>query len=211
MGNLGQFALVTFTSVLFIVDPIAVIPTYLVITQGETADERAVTARRACIAAAVILVAFALGGTLIFQLFGITLEAFRIAGGLILWVVAMDMLHGQRLTQESSPEIAEGQLKEDVAVTPLAMPMLAGPGAISTIIVLAGQARTIPEKALLHAAIIVTMAVSWIVLRAGERLAMRMGQTGIRVMTRIMGLLLAAIAVQFVITGARDALRGFVK
>jgi multiple antibiotic resistance protein len=208
MGNLGQFALVTFTSVLFIVDPIAVIPTYLVITQGETADERAVTARRACIAAAVILVAFALGGTLIFQLFGITLEAFRIAGGLILWVVAMDMLHGQRLTQESSPEIAEGQLKEDVAVTPLAMPMLAGPGAISTIIVLAGQARTIPEKALLHAAIIVTMAVSWIVLRAGERLAMRMGQTGIRVMTRIMGLLLAAIAVQFVITGVRDALKG---
>jgi multiple antibiotic resistance protein len=211
MGNLPQFALVTFTSVLFIVDPIAVIPTYLVITQGETTAERAVTARRACIAAAVILIAFALGGTLIFQLFGITLEAFRIAGGLILWVVAMDMLHGQRLTQESSPEIAEGQLKEDVAVTPLAMPMLAGPGAISTIIVLAGQARTIPEKALLHAAIIVTMALSWIVLRAGERLAMRMGQTGIRVMTRIMGLLLAAIAVQFVITGARDALRGFVK
>jgi multiple antibiotic resistance protein len=211
MGNLPQFALVTFTSVLFIVDPIAVIPTYLVITQGETTAERAVTARRACIAAAVILIAFALGGTLIFQLFGITLEAFRIAGGLILWVVAMDMLHGQRLTQESNPEIAEGQLKEDVAVTPLAMPMLAGPGAISTIIVLAGQARTIPEKALLHAAIIVTMALSWIVLRAGERLAMRMGQTGIRVMTRIMGLLLAAIAVQFVITGARDALRGFVK
>src|SRR5882762_8754954 len=104
MGNLPQFALVTFTSVLFIVDPIAVIPTYLVITQGESTAERAVTARRACIAAAVILVAFALGGTLIFQLFGITLEAFRIAGGLILWVVAMDMLHGQRLTQESSPE-----------------------------------------------------------------------------------------------------------
>lgn len=209
MGNLPQFALVTFTSVLFIVDPIAVIPTYLVITQGETTAERAVTARRACIAATIILIAFALGGTLIFQLFGITLEAFRIAGGLILWVVAMDMLHGQRLTQESSPEIAEGQLKEDVAVTPLAMPMLAGPGAISTIIVLAGQARTIPEKALLHTSIVLTMAISWIVLRAGERLAMRMGQTGIRVMTRIMGLLLAAIAVQFVITGARDALRGF--
>lgn len=209
MGSLAQFALVTFTSVLFIVDPIAVIPTYLVITQGETTAERAITARRACIAAAVILIAFAVGGTLIFQLFGITLEAFRIAGGLILWVVAMDMLHGQRLTQESSPEIAEGQAKEDVAVTPLAMPMLAGPGAISTIIVLAGQARTIPEKALLHVSIVVTMVLSWIVLRAGERLAMRMGQTGIRVMTRIMGLLLAAIAVQFVITGARDALRGF--
>jgi multiple antibiotic resistance protein len=188
-----------------------VIPTYLVITQRETAEQRAVTARRACIAAALILIAFALGGAVIFQIFGITLEAFRIAGGLILWVVAMDMLHGQRSTQESRPEIAEGQVKEDVAVTPLAMPMLAGPGAISTIMVLAGQARTMPEKFAVYAAIVVTMVISWIVLRVGERVVVRMGQTGIRVMTRIMGLLLAAIAVQFVITGARDALKGFMK
>jgi multiple antibiotic resistance protein len=208
MGNIVQFALVTLTSVLFIVDPIAVIPTYLVITQGETKAQRAVTARRACIAAALILIAFALGGSLIFQVFGITMEAFRIAGGLILWVVAMDMLHGQRSTQESRPEIAEGRVKEDVAVTPLAMPMLAGPGAISTIMVLAGQARTMPEKFAVYAAILLTMVISWIVLRVGERVVAKMGQTGIRVMTRIMGLLLAAIAVQFVITGVRDALKG---
>src|SRR4051812_26608861 len=116
MGNLAQFGLVTLTSVLFIVDPIAVIPTYLVITQGETNDQRAVTARRACIAATLILIGFALAGTLIFKVFGITIEAFRIAGGLILWVVAMDMLHGERRTQESRPEIAEGQVKNDVAV-----------------------------------------------------------------------------------------------
>ena len=210
MGHFPQFALVTLTSVLFIVDPIAVIPTYLVITHDETAEQRAMTARRACVAATLILIVFALGGSLIFELFGITIDAFRIAGGLILWVVAMDMLHGQRRTQESSPEIAEGRVKEDVAVTPLAMPMLAGPGAISTVMVLAGQARTIPEKLVLHGSILITMLVSWIVLRAGERLALRMGQTGIRVMTRIMGLLLAAIAVQFVLTGVRDAM-GLVK
>ncbi|MEO6877771.1 MAG: MarC family protein [Gemmatimonadaceae bacterium] len=208
MGNIVQFALVTLTSVLFIVDPIAVIPTYLVITQGETPAQRAVTARRACLAAALILIVFALGGTLIFRIFGITLEAFRIAGGLILWLVAMDMLHGQRSTQESRPEIAEAQVKEDVAVTPLAMPMLAGPGSISTIMVLSGQARTMPEKVAVYAAIVVTMIISWIVLRVGERVVAKMGQTGIRVMTRIMGLLLAAIAVQFVITGVRDALKG---
>ena len=211
MGNFAQFALVTLTSVLFIVDPIAVIPTYLVITHAETPEQRAITARRSCIAAALILIVFALGGTLIFELFGITIDAFRIAGGLILWVVAMDMLHGQRRTQESSPEIAEGREKDDVAVTPLAMPMLAGPGAISTVMVIAGQARTMPEKGVLYGAIAVTMLVSWIVLRAGERLAARMGQTGIRVMTRIMGLLLAAIAVQFVITGVRGAFAGMIK
>jgi multiple antibiotic resistance protein len=155
----------------------------------------------------LILIAFALFGTLIFRIFGITIEAFRIAGGLILWVVAMDMLHGERRTQESGSEIAEGALKDDVAVTPLAMPMLAGPGSISTIMVLAAQARTIPEKLVVHGSIVVTALVSWIVLRVGERVVLKMGQTGIRVMTRIMGLLLAAIAVQFVITGARDALK----
>jgi multiple antibiotic resistance protein len=203
-----QFALITLTSLLFIVDPIAVIPTYLVITSTETPEQRATTARRACIAAALFLIVFALGGTLIFQLFGVTLEAFRIAGGLILWVVAMDMLHGQRRTQESGPEITEGQQKEDVAITPLAMPMLAGPGAISTSMVLAGQAKTMTAKLIVYAAIMLTLLISWIVLRVGERVIRKMGQTGIRVMTRIMRLLLAAIAVQFVITGARDAWRG---
>ena len=206
MPELLQFALVTFTSVLFIVDPIAVIPTYLVITQDESPAQRAVTARRACVSAALVLLVFALGGRAIFQLLGITLPAFRIAGGLILWLVAMDMLRGQRTTQESAPEISEGRAKEDVALTPLAIPMLAGPGAISTIMVLAGQARTPARLVVLYASIVVTMLIAWLTLRAGERFLAKYGQTGIRVMTRIMGLLLAAIAVQFIVTGVKDAL-----
>jgi multiple antibiotic resistance protein len=203
---IAEFALVTFTSVLFIVDPIAVVPSYLVVTRGETAAQRAATARRACVAAALILIAFGIGGSLIFQLFGITLPAFRIAGGLILWLVAMDMLRAQRTTQESTPELVEGEIKEDTAITPLARPMLAGPGAISTIMVLAAQARTMPRKAIVYASIVLTAFASWIVLRLAERLIERIGQTGIRVMTRIMGLLLAALAVQFVISGAQEAL-----
>jgi len=202
-----QFALVTFTSVLFIVDPIAVIPTYLVITQGQTSEQRRATARRACVAAAVLLITFAAAGRGIFSLFGITMPAFRIAGGLILWVVAMDMLHGTRSTQEGTAEISEGRAKEDVALTPLAMPMLAGPGAISTVMVLSGQARETPQLIAVYGSIVLTIVISWLTLRVGERLVMRMGQTGIRVMTRIMGLLLAAIAVQFVITGVREAMR----
>ena len=134
------------------------------------------------------------------------MPAFRIAGGLILWLVAMDMLHGSRSTQEGAAEITEGQAKEDVAVTPLAMPMLAGPGAISTVMVLSGQARTTGQTVIVYASIAVTLFISWITLRLAEQLVKRMGQTGIRVMTRIMGLLLAAIAVQFVITGVREAM-----
>jgi multiple antibiotic resistance protein len=206
VADLLQFALVTFTSVLFIVDPIAVIPTYLVITQDETSAQRAITARRACVAATLILVLFALGGRMIFQLLGITLPAFRIAGGLILWLVAMDMLRGQRTTQESAPEISEGRVKDDVAITPLAVPMLAGPGAISTIMVLAGQAQTPARIVVVYSSVVLTMLVAWMTLRVGERFLTKYGQTGIRVMTRIMGLLLAAIAVQFVVTGLKDSL-----
>ena len=206
MDQFLQFALVTFASVLFIVDPIAVVPTYLVITQGQSPTQRRVTARRACVAAAMILVVFALAGSRIFGLFGITMPAFRIAGGLILWLVAMDMLHGNRSTQEGVAEIAEGRAKDDVAVTPLAMPMLAGPGAISTVMVLSGQAHSTGQTIIVYASIALTLFISWITLRLAERLVKRMGQTGIRVMTRIMGLLLAAIAVQFVITGVRDAM-----
>jgi multiple antibiotic resistance protein len=203
-----QFALVTFTSVLFIVDPIAVIPTYLVITQDETPAQRRNTAWRACVAAALIMIVFGFAGRLIFRLFGITLPAFRIAGGLILWLVAMDMLHGERRTQESAEEIVEGREKEDVALTPLAMPMLAGPGAISTVMVLSGQARTVAEHVAVYGSVVLTALISWISLRVGDRLITALGQTGIRVVTRIMGLLLAAVAIQFVITGVRDALRG---
>lgn len=201
-----QFVLVTFTSVLFIVDPIAVVPTYLVITQTQTPAQRRVTARRACVAATILLVTFAAVGRGIFELFGITMPAFRIAGGLILWLVAMDMLHGTRSTQEGTAELTEATSKEDVALTPLAMPMLAGPGAISTVMVLAGQARTTPQTIAVYGSILVTALIAWLTLRVGEGLVVRMGQTGIRVMTRIMGLLLAAIAVQFVITGIREAM-----
>jgi multiple antibiotic resistance protein len=205
VNDFAQFALVTFTSILFLVDPIAVVPTFLAITQGETLERRRATARRACIAAGILLIVFAAGGNLIFRAFGITLPAFRIAGGAILWLVAMDMLRGERRTQESEAEIDEGIRKDDVALTPLAMPMLAGPGAISTVMVLSGQARTPARAAVIYASIVVTLVISWIMLRVGDRVMSRFGQTGIRVIMRIMGLMLAAVAVQFIVTGIREA------
>lgn len=207
MEELSRFALVTFTSVLFIVDPIAAIPTYLVITQQESPAERRRTARRACIAMTVLLVVFGATGTMLFRAFGITLAAFRTAGGLILWFVAMDMLHGERRTQEGRDELYEGQIKEDVALTPLAIPMLAGPGAISTAIVLAGQAHGAAQSAVVYASIILTGLISYVSLRLGEPLLGRLGKTGIRVVTRIMGLILAAVAVQFVFSGVHEAFR----
>lgn len=207
MDDLGRFALVTFTSVLFIVDPVAAIPTYLVITQQETRVERRRTALRACIAMTILLILFAATGTFLFRAFGITLAAFRTAGGLILWFVAMDMLRAERRTQEGSEEVLEGQAKEDVALTPLAIPMLAGPGAISTVIVLSGQAHGPAQRVVVYGVIIATGILSFLALRLGEPLLTRLGRTGIRVVTRVMGLILAAVAVQLVFSGVKEAFR----
>ncbi|HVY63237.1 MAG TPA: MarC family protein [Gammaproteobacteria bacterium] len=201
-----QATLVTFTSILFIVDPLAAVPAYLVITQDESVAQRRRTALLACVGMAVILLLFTAAGTYIFRLFGITLPAFRIAGGLILWLVALDMLRAQRSTQEGTQELAEGKAKEEVALTPLAIPILAGPGAISTSMVLASQARSAADLAAVYGSILVTAVVSYVTLRLGARVLAFLGQTGIRVMTRIMGLLLAAIATQFILTGIAEGL-----
>ncbi len=201
-----QAALITFTSLLFIVDPLAAVPAYLVITQDESPPQRRRTALWACVGMAVILLLFTAAGTYIFRLLGITLPAFRIAGGLILWLVALDMLHAQRSTQEGREELAEGQAKEEVALTPLAMPILAGPGAISTAMVLASQAKTFVDLSTVYGSILVTAVVSYVTLLLGARLIAVLGRTGIRVLTRIMGLLLAAIATQFILTGVSEGL-----
>ena len=207
MNEFVQFALITFTSVLFIVDPIAALPTFLVITQDQTAEERRSTALRACLAMAILLAVFGLAGNLIFKAFGITLPAFRIAGGLILWLVAIDMLKAQRSTQENREEVAEGVAKDDVALTPLAIPVLAGPGAISTVMVLAGQSHSLDHAVVVYGSIALTALVAYVCLRLGDRLVKYLGRTGIGVVTRVMGLLLAAVATQFILTGIQEALR----
>jgi multiple antibiotic resistance protein len=205
MGDMTQFAFVTFTSILFLVDPIAVVPAYLAFTRRDDAKQRRRTARAACIAAAIALFIFAAGGDLILRAFGVTLPAFRIAGGFILWMVAMDMVRAKRTTQEGNQELMEGQQKEDVSLTPLGIPMLAGPGAMSTVMVLSAQARTPMFKMVIIVAITVTMLISWAMLRIADRLFAQLGESGIRVATRVMGLVLAAVAVQFVMSGLSDA------
>ncbi len=206
MGDLLTFALITFTSVLFIVDPLEAVPAFLVVTQDEDRAARRRTALRASVAMAVILVVFAAAGRFIFAAFGITLPAFRIAGGLILWLVALDMLHARRTTQESGDELAEGAAKEDVALTPLAMPILAGPGAISTAMVLAGQAQSVSHTVVVYGSLLLTAVLSYVTLLLAESLLKVMGRTGIKVLTRLEGLLLAAVATQFILTGIKEGL-----
>jgi multiple antibiotic resistance protein len=161
-------------------------------------------ARKAAVTCFIVLTSFALAGTLIFRMFGITLPAFEIAGGVVLLLIGIDMLEAKRSpTQESTGETEEAASKEDAGIVPLGIPMLAGPGAISSVMVLVGQA-THREMLAILAAIAITAFVSYWVLAGAEAVRRVMGETGIRILVRIMGLLLMALAVQFFVNGMTD-------
>src|SRR5206468_1223027 len=162
-----QDLFLVFTSVLFIVDPFAVIPSFLAMTAKDDAPTRRMMARRGAITVAIVLVVFALGGSLIFKLFGITIGAFKIAGGILIGMGALNMVQAQRSGQKETPlETAEGIERQDVGILPLGIPMLAGPGAISTAMVLAGQATTPIQVMTVYAAILLTAFISYHTLAA---------------------------------------------
>ncbi|HVH68802.1 MAG TPA: MarC family protein [Gemmatimonadales bacterium] len=195
-----------FTSVLFIVDPLTAVPTFLAMTARDTPETRRAMARRGAWTCAITLTAFALGGSLIFRLFSITLGAFKVAGGVLIGLNALDMVQARRSQQkETAVEKAEGIEKEDVGIMPLGVPMLAGPGAISTVMVLAGAAKSPVTTAGVYVAIALTAVICYLTLAAATRLERRLGQTGMRILTRLMGLVLSAIAVQFIIDGIKMA------
>lgn len=200
-----DFFLTALASILFVVDPLGAVPAYLVMTQDQDPSRRRATARRATLFTTILLAAFAATGNALFTLFGASMAAFRIAGGVILFLVAMDMLRAQRRTQENPGELNEGIAKEDVAFTPLGIPMLAGPAALSTVAVLTSQAQSWSMAAAVYVAILVTGASIYVTLRLAEPFYRLLGQTGIHVLTRVLGLVLATIAVQFMLDGIRAA------
>jgi len=163
-----------------------------------------VLARRGAWTCAITLTLFALGGSLIFKIFGITIGAFKIAGGVLLGLNALDMVQARRSQQRETPaETAEGMEKSDIGIMPLGVPMLAGPGAISTVMVHSAGATTPVATAALYLSIALTAWLSYLTLASAMRVERRLGQTGMRILTRLMGLVLCAIAVQFIVDGIR--------
>jgi multiple antibiotic resistance protein len=200
-----EFSLLAFSSLFVIVDPIAVIPSFLAITPNDTPAQRERMARLASFIMAGVLLTFALSGELIFRLLGITLPAFKIAGSIVLLLVALDMLRAIRSRVQETPEEQEaGSHKVDIAVTPLAIPMLSGPGAISTVVLLRAQAHGVPNLVALCVCIVAVSAASYLILRLSSRGAQWLNPIAMKIGTRIMGLLLAAVACQFMISALRE-------
>jgi len=199
-----NYAFLTFGSLFAIVDPFAAVPTFLAMTVRDTAAQRRRMARTACITCAGVMALFALLGPLIFKLFGITLPAFQIAGGLVLLLSSLDMIRAKKSAMRETPEeIEEGMHKDDIAITPLAVPLLAGPGAITTSIVLAGRAQNIEQSLIFYACIGIVAVISYLVLTIAADGAKKLSPTILNIITRLMGLLLAAIGVQLILSALK--------
>lgn len=199
-----EFAIVSLSLIFFIVDPLGNIPFFLALTEGASEEERKKTAFRASLATFFILLFFAFAGEWILRLLRVTISSFQIAGGVLIFIIAISMLQARRSRARSTPEEEHDRLQqEDVSIFPLAIPMMSGPAAITTVMVLVNLSKSFIQRALVILAITLTSLACYLILRESGRLLRVLRQTGINVLSRLMGLLLAVIAVQFVVDGIK--------
>lgn len=203
--GLINFILLATSSLFVIVDPLGTVPAFLAMTPNDTPEQRLRTARVACCTTAVVLLLFSIAGTFFFKIFGITMPAFEIAASIVLLIIALDMLKVQRSrVQETREEKRAGAEKTDIAVTPLAIPMLAGPGAISTTILLQNEAGTVTQRLTLYGSIVIVSLVTYFIFRLAVRGARWLNPIAMSIAIRIMGLVLAAVAIQFMLNAIRE-------
>lgn len=203
------FFTLCFPSMFSIVDPIGVVPVYLALVGAETHAEQQRTAVRSTITATLVLSLFAATGTAIFHFFGITIPAFKVAGGILMFLMALEMMRAHTSPVKSTPEeTSAAQSKHDVAIVPIGIPLLSGPGAIAAAIMWSSRAHQASEKVALFASIGLVTAITLITLLFAGRVVRLFGKTGINLVSRIMGLILAATAAQFVLDGWKEAMRG---
>ena len=193
-----------------VVDPVGLVPVVLTLTAGLPAPERRRVVTRAAVIAALVMTIFGVLGRAIFATLGVTSEAFSIAGGALLFLVAIDMLFGRQSgTRETPREARESRMREDVSVFPLAIPMIAGPGTITTLILLVDTAGQQPLSLLaITVAGAITLVAAWLSMQASLQIQKAVGTTGILVLSRVLGMLLAAVAAQFILNGVAVFLRG---
>lgn len=212
MTSALTFGLGAFTSLFAIVDPFAALPVFLALTGRETDVRRRLIARRAAMTVFIVLATFATCGQLLFRFFGISVAGFKIAGGILLMGVALDMMGAKQSATKTTPgEEEEASTKEDVGLVPVGIPLLSGPGAIASAMLLAARADTIAEKGALYGAMFVVALVCFVVLRSATVIGHALGRTGMNVINRVMGLILASVAVEFFLDGVKLALPGLAR
>lgn len=203
MENINvSFVLLTFSSLFTLINPIGITPILLSMTEDESDSEYQVIIKKGIITAYIILTIFAIMGDLIFKFYGITIYAFMIAGGILFLRNSFDMIDSKISRESSTPlETKEAIQKEDISITPIGIPLIAGPGAITSIMILSSQTSSYIDKCIVHINILITLIITYIILLLGKKISKKIGTTGIRIIQRIMGLILLVISIQFIING----------
>jgi multiple antibiotic resistance protein len=201
-----------FTTLLAIVNPLGVVPIFVSLTGGLAEGERRHIARTTSIAVAVVLIFSALLGKPLLDFFGVSIASFKVGGGILLLLMAIAMMQAKHKQSNQTPEEAEeAEEKESIAVVPIAMPLLAGPGAISTVIIYADQSVQPLHIGLIIAICLLISLLTWAALNVANPLSRMLSKTGINIATRLMGLILAAIAVEFISGGLIQLLPGLAR
>ena len=201
-----------FVTLFVIVDPIAVAPLFIALTEDNSDEERRAMAVKAVIIAGVTLIVFAVAGEIFLRSLGITLAAFRIAGGILLFMLAVEMVfaHKSGIRTTTSGEEAEAIRKKDVSVFPVGIPLLAGPGAMASIILLVGRhSGDVVHQAAVIVVLLLVLAISLFMLLAATRIVKYLGVTGVNVISRVFGIVLGALAVQYVVDGVKQSFPAF--
>ena len=200
--GLVKFGLTAFVTLLVVVDPPGVVPIFVALTEGADAAKRRATVKRAVIVALLVALFFLVAGRSLLSYLGVTIHAFAISGGVLLFATALPMLFGHRGGLQAPEREERPTAGEDIAIFPLAIPLLSGPGAIATILLLTSQAKgDIRRLVALGLAVILVYGVTLITLRLGGSLMARIGEGKVHIVTRVMGIILAALAVQFILNG----------
>lgn len=210
MQDYISFGLLCFTSFFTLINPLGTMPIFMTMTSELDVSHRNATAKKASVIAFITIVVFAMTGQLLFKFFGISVNSFRIVGGVIFFIMGMDMLQA-RLGQVKIKESEVKSYVSDISITPLAIPMICGPGAITNAIVLMEDAATIERKIILFAAIILVMLITYLILYSSSKIIKFLGQTGNNVMMRLMGLIVMVIAVEFFFSGLKPIILDMMK
>ena len=204
-----QFAILCFVTLFTMVNPLPVVPVFLSMTSRLSPAQSRRVALKATTTALLVMLLFAIGGRWIFQFFHISIDSMRIVGGVLFFLIGFEMLQA-RPTRTKYDEESAAEYAEDIAVTPLGMPMLSGPGTITSVILLMNESSTLIHRAELFAAMLVVAVLTYLILVNGQRILARIGASGNKVLTRLMGLIVMVIAVESFFAGLRPIVRSMI-
>ena len=206
-----SFVLLSFSSLFTLLNPIGTAPIVLSLTESLNPEEYNKVIKKSIVVACLILLLFAMMGNIIFTFYGITVYAFKIAGGILFLRIGINMLEAKVSRTKSTPkESEEASVNDDIALTPIGIPLIAGPGAITSVMILAAQANSFDQKVIFYLNIVVTLFITFMILKLGKKLTRKLGTAGLRVIERIMGMILMVVAIQFIIDGLHTVITNYI-